>query len=99
MSIAELNTLYAAVVAAIDDADYDTAIKKIMAMKARLATTPNLTRSLAGSGSQALTWNPGELDSLIRQCRQQQAAVRAASVGIQQTKVTYARADVASEYS
>ncbi|HET99385.1 MAG TPA: hypothetical protein ENH89_03205 [Aurantimonas coralicida] len=79
--------------AAIYDADYATAIQKLMAMKARLASTPNLTRSLGGGGSQSISWNPSELDSLIKDCRQQQAAAAASTGGIFQTsKVTYARA-------
>lgn len=93
MSIAELNTLYVAAVAAIDAADWDTAINKLMAIKTRLATTPNLSRSLAGDGSQSITWNPGDIDSLITQCRQNKAAAAHASGGIFRTSnVTYARA-------
>ncbi len=94
MSIAELNTLYAAAVAAMEDADYATAITKLMSTKARLATTPNLTRSLAGGGNQGITWNAAELDTLIAQCRQLQAAAAHSSGGIFQTsEVVYTRAD------
>ena len=93
MSIAQLDALYTAAVVAIDDADYATAINKLMAMKLRLATTPNLARSLAGGGNQAISWNPSELDSLISQCRQMQTAAAAATGGIFRTsKVTYQRA-------
>lgn len=98
MSIAELETLYAAAVAAIDAADYDTAIAKIMAMKARLATTPNLTRGLGGGGSQSITWNPAQLDSLIADCRKMQAAALSAG-GITLIPVTYARPDATGDYS
>jgi outer membrane protein assembly factor BamD (BamD/ComL family) len=41
MSIAQLDTLYAAAVAAIDEADWSTAVAKLMAIQVRLATTPN----------------------------------------------------------
>lgn len=100
MSIAQLDTLYTAAVAAIDAADWDTAIAKLMAVQARLATTPNLTRSLAGGGSQGLTWNPGQISELIANCRRQKAAARHASVGpFQTTKITYARAASSDDYS
>lgn len=100
MSIAELNTLYAEVVAAIDAASYDTAIAKIMAMKARLATTPNLSRSLGGGGSQSVTWNATQLDSLIADCRKLKAAAAHASSGpFVQIPVTYQRPDVTDDYS
>jgi hypothetical protein len=100
MSISELNTLYTEAVAAIDAADYDLAIRKLMAVKARLATTPNITRALAGSGSQGISWAPAQIDSLIAQCRQLKAAARAATSGpFQQTKVVYRRPDNADSYT
>ncbi len=92
MSIAQLDALYAAYLAALDAADYDTAILKLMAMKARLASTPNLSRHLGSGGRQSIEWNPGELDSLIAQCRQLQTAAAVATGGIIQTsKIVYAR--------
>lgn len=92
MSIAQLNTLYDAAVAAMDAADFGTAILKLMAIKARLATTPNLSRAIAGGGSEAIAWNAAEIDSLIAQCRQIQAsAIHTLGGPWQQTKVTYAR--------
>ncbi len=93
MSIAQLNTLYTAAVAAIDAADYDTAIAKLMAVKLRLATTPNINRAIGGGGSEAISWNAAEIDTLIAQCRQMKStALAAASGGIQSTKVVYGRA-------
>jgi len=93
MSIAQLDTLYEAAVAAMDAADFATAILKLMAIKARLATTPNLNRAVAGGGSEAITWNAAEIDSLITQCRQLKAAsIHATSGPFNQTKVAYARA-------
>lgn len=97
MSIAELDVLYAAAVAAIDAADYALAVRKLMAIKVRLATTPNVSHSIDG-GPQSTNWNAEQIDSLIKVCRQDQAAALAASGGIQQTKITYARADDVSEF-
>lgn len=95
MSIAELNTLYTAAVAAMDSADWDTAITKLMAMQARLASTPNITRALGGGGSQGIAWNAASLKDLIAECRRNKAAVTAAASETgpwQTTKVTYKRA-------
>ncbi len=94
MSIAQLDTLYEAAVVAMDTGDFDKAILKLMAIKARLATTPNVSRGL-GSGSSSITWNAAEIDSLIGQCKQMQASVSAAAAGpFLQTKVVYQRAEV-----
>ena len=89
VSAAELNALYAAAVAAIDAADYALAVRALMAVKLRLITTPNVSHSIDGGGTQSTTWNIEQIDSLIKVCRQEQAA---ATGGIQQTKVVYARA-------
>lgn len=98
MSIAELNALYAEYQVARRAADYDAAIGALMDMKAQLAATPNITRSMGGAGTQAIAWNSEALDGLIAQCRQLKSAVTSASSGLQQMKVTYARADVGSNY-
>jgi hypothetical protein len=101
MTIAELDTLYSAAVAAIDAGSWSTAIAKLMAMKARLATMPNLARNLSGGGSQSITWNATQLDSLIADCRRQQAASYAANSSYgpyQQSKVTYELADDSETY-
>ena len=92
MSIAELNTLYTAAVAEIDAGDYAAAVKKLMAIQVRLATTPNLNRATGGGGSQSITWNAAEIDSLIAQCnRMTSAATAAASGPFQQSKIKWAR--------
>lgn len=93
MSMAQLDTLYAAAVAALDGGDYDTAITKAMALRVRLATTPNLSRNLSGGGSQSVTWGGAEgLDRFIAECRRAKASAAAARSGpFQQTKITYAR--------
>lgn len=93
MTIAQLDALYSAAAAAMADADWSTAITNLMAISARLATTPNLTRNLGPAGSQAITWNAAEIQALIGQCRKQQAAAQASSSGLfGQTPITYARA-------
>jgi len=99
MSIAELTTLYAEYKTARRAADYDAAIGALMDMKAQLATTPNLTRSMGGAGSQGISWNSEAIDGLIAQCRALKSAITSASSGLQQMKVTYARADATSEYA
>lgn len=95
MTIAELNTLYSSAAAAMASASWDDAITYLMQMQARLASTPNIMRQLAGGGSQQIQWNASQIDALIVQCRRNQAAaVGAASTGgpWQTSKVTYKRA-------
>jgi hypothetical protein len=95
MSIAQLDTLYEAAVAAMDAGSFDTAILKLMAIKVRLATTPNLSKSLGGGGASSITWNAAEIDTLIGQCHQMKAlAAHATSGPFRQTKVAYARAGI-----
>lgn len=89
MSAAELDTLYAAYAAALEAADYNTAITKLMVMQGLLAKTPDLQHGLAGG--QASRYRPSEIDGLIANCRKLKAEARAATVGVQTTKVTYAR--------
>lgn len=99
MSIAQLDTLYTAAVAAIDSGNFDAAVLKLMAIKARLATTPNLTKSMGGGGSQSITWNAAEIDSLIAQCRQMKtAAAHAFSGPFQQVPMTYARPESVEDW-
>lgn len=95
MSIADLNTLYAAAVAASDSGDYDTAVQKGRAVLIRLATMPNVTRN-AGGGSQSLTF-PGyaAVEAFIAACEKAKgvAAHAAGSVGIfRESKIAYAQA-------
>jgi hypothetical protein len=93
MSVSQIEALYTAAVAALDSGDFDTAIRKALAAKARLALTPNVTRSLAGGGQQGLSWaNAAALDKFVAECRNLKAqSLAESSGGIQQTKVTYAR--------
>lgn len=94
MALSDLETLADALDAALADGDYDTAISKAIALKSRLAITPNVARNLAGGGSQSLAWlNAVALDGVIKQCRAEKARVAAETYGIQRTKITYARPD------
>jgi hypothetical protein len=98
MSVAQLESLYSEAVAALESGDYDTAILKAMAIKARLGTTPNVLRSLGGGGQQQLQWaNVAAMNSFIADCRSLKNQARAESLGIQQTKITYARPDDTSD--
>jgi len=93
MSIADLETLYDAAVAADAAADYATAAQKARAILLRLVTTPNVTRSL-GAGSQALTFPGGEtVEAFLNRVQRLSKAASVASGGpFAQSKVTYARA-------
>lgn len=96
MSLADLESLYSQAVAALEAGDYDLAINKALACKMRLATTPNLSRILAGGGQQMMQWaNAASLDQFIAQCRQMKAtAIAASSRGpIQRTRIIYSRPD------
>lgn len=99
MSIAQIESLYGEAVAALDAGDYQTAIRKAIACKARLATTPNISRSLAGGGQQGMSWaNAAALDEFIKEARKLLAQDLAqSSGGLQQTKIIYARAEESSE--
>ena len=92
MSIANLETLYAAAIAADESEDYATAAQKARAILVRLGTTPNVTRGL-GNGSQALTFPGGETIEafLNRVSRLAKSASVASSGPFGISKVTYAR--------
>jgi len=100
MSIAQLETLYSAAIAALEAGDYATAILKATAAKFRIATTPNLARNLAGGGSQQISWNDASaIDRFIADCRRAASAATAASSGaFAQSKVTYARSTTTDDY-
>lgn len=98
MSVAQLEALYNAASAALEAADYSTAIAKAMQLKLRLAATPNLTRS-AGGGEHSMEWaNVAGIDAFIAECRKLQTAAAHASAGpIRQSKVAYARPESTGE--
>lgn len=93
MSIAELNALYVAAIAALDAGDYDTAIRKAIAVKLRLATTPDSTQG-SGAAATSLAWaNAAAIDDFVANCRRLQVQAAAAASGgpFRQSAVTYAR--------
>lgn len=92
--IDEINTLTTAALAAVDDEDWDEALKQGLKIQARLATVPNISRSLAGGGNQYIAWTQKSIDVFIVNCRRQKFASIAADSDtgpFQQTKVTYGR--------
>jgi hypothetical protein len=103
MSIADLNTLYAAAVAASDAGDYDLAIGKGRAILARLATMGKIARTASGD-SQSMDF-PGyeAIKAFIAECNQAKAnaALTAASNSgvFRQSKIRYQRATAAEDYA
>ncbi len=98
MSLAALNSLYAAAEAAIDADDFDGAIKIALKAKMRLATMPNVSRAV-GQGSQALAWaNAAAIDSWIAEVRKlKNASLLAVGGPFVQTKVNYQRAEATGD--
>jgi len=101
MTVSELNTLYATANTALDSGDYAAAITAALQAKMILATKPNVSRNLAGGGSQSLAWaNAVAIDSFIAHVRHLQAASAHATHGpFQQIPITYARPDDVDAYS
>jgi hypothetical protein len=99
MSIAELNTLYTAAIAARAAGDYDTAILHAQSILLRLATMPNVTQG-SGGDTQGLTF-PGadSVREFIATTNQAKAAaLHAAGGGIfRQSKIVYARPDAVED--
>lgn len=92
MSKSALDALYAAYQTALDGADYDTAIAKLMGMQALLASMPDVATGVGGGGN-STRFRDSQIDDLIKRCYQLKAeAQHAVSGPFQQTKVTYARA-------
>lgn len=65
MSIAELETLYAAAIAALDAGQYETAIIKANAIKLRIATMPSVAQRQGARTEFTAQW----VDSFIAECR------------------------------
>jgi hypothetical protein len=77
MSLARLEALAEAAIAALEAGDYVTAIQRAISIKPLLAVTPELTRGSSGD-SQAMAFRSGDaIDAFVRECRQ--AANRAAA--------------------
>lgn len=99
MSVSQLEALYSEAVAALDAGDYALAVKKALAVKVRLATTPNVLRSLGGGGQQHLVWaNQQALDRFIAECKALSAADTVGSAGLQMMKLKYARPDGGDDF-
>lgn len=95
MTISQLDALYASATAAMASADWDAAILYLMQMQARLATMPNVERTLSDSVSQKVAWNPAQINGMIDLCEKRRAAqLAAASTGgpWRTSKITYKRA-------
>jgi hypothetical protein len=92
MSLADLITLCDAAIAAMDAGDWDTAVLKLMAIKARRATLPSMTEGIVGGATKGIHWTASELDGLIAECRRQQRSASIAATGpFRTSKITYAR--------
>lgn len=94
MSLASLQALADAAVAALEAGDYATAIRKAISIKPLLAVTPELSRGSAGD-SQAMSFRSADaIDSFVRECRAAQNAAAAQSGGpFAHSLVRYQRAE------
>ena len=89
-----LNSYMSAALAALAAGDYATAINNALAAQGIVATLPKASRSAGtGGGEQSASWDVAGIDNFIKRLRQQQGA----SLGIQQTLVTYAEPDPISQ--
>lgn len=92
MSQAQLDALYTAYAVAEDAGDYAAAIRSLRKMLGLLATTPNVSRSFAGS-PQGVTWTANDVLGLIAECRRAQTAAAIATGGpFQTSKIIYGKA-------
>lgn len=94
MSVAQIEALYEAAVAALDAGNYDVAIVNALKVKIRLSTTPNIMRTLTGSGQTNMMWaNVAAIDFFIKECKVLKATALASSSGgpFQRTKIIYDR--------
>ena len=98
-TLARLNELAEAAVAAMEAADYDLAIRKALALKPLLAVTPEMSRGSAGD-SQSLAFRTGDsVDAFIAECRKLRNPALAESGGVFRTSnVRYQRADESNGY-
>jgi len=98
MSLSGIETLNTAYVAAVDAENWDAALKVLSKIAVRLATTPNVSRSMAGGGNQSIQWTSQSIAEQQAFCRRMKAEALAESTGIQQTKVTYTAVDATGDY-
>lgn len=81
MSIAAVNSLVDAAVAAQDAGDYATALKKLRAAEMRLAVMPD---TIGVTGTQ-LRWDRASISRAIKQLE----GTRSAAGGIRRTRINY----------
>lgn len=99
MSIADLETLNTAYETAVDAESWSTALAVLSKIAIRLATTPNLARSLGGGGNQSITWTSQSVAEQQKFCRQMLAAAAHATSGpFVMVPVTYARPATSGDY-
>lgn len=98
-SVAELESLYTAAVAAMDSGDYLTAKQGFLKVMARRAVTPDLEQSLGTAGRQSIKWRDVDLTSLIAECDKMLAASRTARRGpISTIPIRYKRPSATDSY-
>lgn len=83
MSLSDVNTAMAAATAALDAADYDTAIAQGIKAQGLLAAIPD-----SGKETRSMTWDRNAIDQFIEQCRTERNRSLSASRGVQRTKIT-----------
>lgn len=99
MTIAQLEALNSQYVTAVDAEDWDTALKVLTKISARLATTPNLSRAIGGGGNQAISWTAQGIAEQQAFCRQMKASAAHATSGpFVMVPVTYQRPDATGDY-
>lgn len=98
MSISDIESLNTAYVAAVDAEDWSKALKVLSKIAIRLATTPNVSRSLSGGGDQSIQWTSRSVTEQQAFCRKMKAMEVAESAGIQQTEITYTAADATGDF-
>jgi hypothetical protein len=99
MSVADLEAIYDAAVAALDAGDYQAAKIGFMKLMARRAAMPDADRSLGTAGRQSIKWRDVDLASLIAQCdKMLAAAAHAVSGPFTMIPVTYARPASSGSY-
>lgn len=100
MSIADIEALNTAYVTAVDAADWTTALSVLSKLAIRLASTPNVARSLGGGGSQSIAWTAQSIAEQQKFCRQQQSASAHATSGpFVQIPVVYQRPSTTGDYA
>jgi hypothetical protein len=99
VTLATLNTLAEAAVAALEAGDYATAIRVALSCKPLLAVTPNLSRASEGNSQTMAFTNVEAIDAFIKECRILQTAAACATDGpFTQSLIRYKRPDEETDY-